>query len=504
MPADESAAYRDLLDHQRRTALLGSAAGLLGWDQEVLMPPGAVSHRAAQLAELARVTHARATDPAVGRWLDICKAEGVGADDPASAEAVNLREWRRGYDRATRLPSALAVETAALQSTAQAAWAQARHANDFAGFAEPLARTVELARRKADALNPDGRFAEPWDALAESYEPGLRAAEVERVFAALIPPLKEVTEALIDAQAARGEPADLRRHVPRTVQEPFFRDVLRAVGFNFDRGRLDSSAHPFCSGSHPTDVRLTTHYDEHDIIDGLSSALHEAGHGMYEQGLPAAHAYTPRGGSIGLAIHESQSRLWENHVGRSPAFWRWALPKLNAATGDAFDGLDPATLCDAINRVAPGLIRIEADEATYHQHIAIRFDLERRMLDGRLATADLPDAWRAAYADRLGVAVPDDARGCLQDIHWSMGALGYFPTYTLGSLYAAQLFDAAERDLGPQADAFAAGDFTPLRRWLNTHIHEPGHTWDAETLCTRVTGNPLDPTHFLNHLRSRI
>ncbi|MEM9881536.1 MAG: carboxypeptidase M32 [Planctomycetota bacterium] len=494
------APYADLLSHQKAAALLGSTAGLLGWDQETKMPPGGLDHRADQLAQLAELLHARATDPRVGDWLDACEDNTELTADAA----VNLRHWRRDYDRATRLPADLVVETSRVTSRAKAAWAEARQHNDYARFAPWLAKVVDLCRRRADCYGypADG---EPWDALAEGYERGMTAATVEAVFQ----PLRERLVALIDRlrdAPRRPDDAFNRVKLPVDRQEAFVREMAAAVGFDFDRGRLDVSAHPFCSGSHPGDVRLTTRFHDDNLIDALGSTLHETGHGLYEQGLPPQHSGTPRGEAVGLSIHESQSRLWENQVGRSRAFWKWATPKLHRHFGDALANYDADAAYAAANRVAPSLIRVEADEATYNLHIMVRFNLERRLLRGDLSADDLPEAWNHAYQEALGVSASggDDANGCLQDIHWSMGALGYFPTYTLGNLYAAQFFEAAARDLGDLDAAFAVGDFAPLLGWLREHVHAPGRTYDSAELCERVTGRPLSAEPLMRHLESKL
>ena len=494
--------YDAFLADLKQTAVLGSAAGVLGWDQETLLPPAAIEHRGRQLAALAELVHERTTRDAFAERLAACEADAALKEDPDAQ--VNLRETRRHLDRATALPTDLVAETARTRSAAQAAWARARADNRFETFEPLLAKTVELARRTADAYNASGRYAEAWDALAEGYEPGLTAAGAADVFDRLTPPLVDFIREHRTPTGGSTPATDHRRVVPIHQQRQFIKGVLAALGFDFERGRLDDSAHPFCSGTHPTDVRLTTHFRDDDVFDALLSSIHEAGHGMYEQGLPAEHAYTPRGDALGLSIHESQSRLWENHVGRSSAFWSWALPRLQAATGTVYADLDAEPIVAALTRIEPGLIRIEADEATYHLHIVIRFRLERDLLEGRLAVADLPAAWNAAYAEALGVDVPDDARGCLQDIHWSMGAIGYFPTYTLGTLYAAQFWDAAEAELGSLDPMLREGRFEPLRTWLNREVHAAGPSdGDADALCRRVTGKPLDPDHFLAHLRRR-
>ncbi|MEO1235676.1 MAG: carboxypeptidase M32 [Planctomycetota bacterium] len=507
MPTTPSTAapYDRLLTHQRETALLSSTASLLSWDQETMMPPAGLAHRADQLAQLAAMTHARATDPRVGDWLDACAHDASLTADPAAAAAVNLRVWRHDYDRATRLPADLVVELTQTASRAKAEWAEARKADDFARFAPWLEKIIALSRRQAECYGWDGKGGEAWDALADGYEPGMTAAGVAAVFT----PLRERLVALIDRLMGSPTAPDDRFAklvLPIGRQEAFVREISRAVGFDYDRGRLDVSTHPFCSGTHHSDIRLTTRFHDDNLPDALGSTLHETGHGLYEQGLPPEHLGTPRGDSAGLSIHESQSRLWENQVGRSQPFWRWAFPKLTQHFGDAVAGFTAADAYAAANRVQPSLIRVEADEATYNLHIMVRFELERALINGDLAAADLPAAWNEKYRDYLGVDVPDNRQGCLQDIHWSMGAIGYFPTYTLGNLHSAQLFEAARDALGgPDAvdQLFAAGDFAPLLGWLRTHVHASGETYPADQLCEHVTGKPLSADPLMRHLEGK-
>lgn len=510
MPAESALPYDDLLAHHRETALLSSTASLLGWDQETMMPPGGLAHRSNQLSQLAGMVHARATDPRVKDWLSVCEGDDELTQNPTQPAAVNVREWRRRYDRATKLPAELVVEFSQTTSRAKAEWDAAKKHNDFPRFAPWLEKIVNLSRQQAACYgwgnSGDTSGGEPWDALAEGYESGMTAASVAEVFT----PLRERLVELVGRLTKASRPPNNRFNeliLPVAQQEALVRQVSAAVGFDYQRGRLDISSHPFCSGTHAGDVRLTTRFAEDNFNDALGSTMHETGHGLYEQGLPAEHLGTPRGNAVGLSIHESQSRLWENQVGRSRAFWSWCFPKLGETFGDAIHGLTEDEVYAACNRVQPSLIRVEADEATYNLHIMIRFELERSLLKGELAAADLPGAWNEKYREYLGVEVPDDAHGCLQDIHWSMGALGYFPTYTLGNLYGAQFFEAATDALGGREDVesmFARGEFRPLLDWLRKHVHEPGKTYTSAELCQRVTGKPLSADPLLRHLESKL
>ncbi len=500
-----STAYTDLITIARDAHLLGSTAGLLGWDQEVLMPARGVAFRARQIAQLARLRHEMMTDPRVGELLGACEADGVMLGEPLAAPAVNVRELRRDYDRRTRLPSELVAEEAELASLGRHVWSEARRDNDFEQFRPTLERIVGLLRRKAECYGwgAGDEAGEPWDALAEDYEPGCTARDVAAVF----DPLRARLRALVGELTDRGGgPAHAFNELPLPVdrQMAFVRFVSEAIGFDYRRGRLDTSTHPFCSETHCHDVRLTTRFAERNVNDALGSTMHEAGHGMYEQGLGAEHIGTPMGCAVSLGIHESQSRLWENQVGRSRAFWTWCHPRLETHFSDAVRGFDLDEVYGAVNVVSPGLIRVEADEVTYNMHIFVRFEIERALLGGDLAVRDLPEAWNAKYRDYLGIEVPDDARGCLQDIHWSAASMGYFPTYTLGNLYAAQFFEQAMKDIPDLLGQFGHGTFDGLRSWLNERIHAHGRRYRAADLCREVTGRPLSAEPLLRHLEGKL
>ncbi len=494
--------YDDLLSLVREASLLSTTAGLLSWDQEAMMPSAGVEYRSRQLAQIAGMTHRMITDPRVGELLEACETDTELTADPVSDTAANLREIRRRYDRATKLPGDLVEERARTGAVAKHEWAEARKAADFSRFAPWLERNLALARRTAECYGwpSDG---EPWDALADGYEPGMTARQIETVFT----PLRDRLQGLVtELAAAPRRPSTAFREVelPVEQQRAFVRFVAEAIGFDFDRGRVDESTHPFCSGMHPGDVRMTTRFGPRDVGDALGSTMHESGHGIYEQGLPSAHADTPLGSAVSLGIHESQSRMWENQVGRSEAFWRWCYPKLRAFFGDAVAHLDFEDVYGGMNLVEPGFIRVEADEATYNLHIMIRFELERALMSGDLDAADVPTEWNSRYAEYLGIEVPDDARGCLQDIHWSMGAFGYFPTYTLGNLYCAQLFEKAQDEIPGLHEDFAEGDFSALKAWLNGNIHAHGSRFRPAELCERITGEPLSADPLLRHLEGKL
>ncbi len=496
-------AYDQLIDHVKQVSLLGSTASLLGWDQETLMPARGLAHRTRQLAQLAKLTHQMKTDPRVGEWLGECEADSTLTSEPLSESAVNLRELRRDFDKATKLPESLVVELAEITSQAKHEWAEARKANDYARFKPWLEKVVELNQQKAECFGWDRDTGESWDALADNFEAGMTAASVAEVFT----PLRErLVPLLDDILGSKTGPSNAFNELklPIDQQKAFVKDVSEAIGFDYARGRLDESTHPFCSGTHCNDIRMTTRFHEDNVNDALGSTMHESGHGIYEQGLPEAHIGTPMGQSVGLSIHESQSRMWENQVGRSKAFWEWCCPKLAQFFGDAVAMLSKDDIYGGANIVSPGLIRVEADEATYNLHIMIRFEIERLLMNGELGVDDLPGAWNAKYAEYLKVDVPNDTRGCMQDIHWSMGAIGYFPTYTMGNLYAAQFFEQAAAQLGDLDTMFAQGDFTPLRHWLNENIHAHGKRYRSADLMQHVTGKPLSADPLMRHLEGKL
>jgi len=496
-------AYCDLIEHIKQTTLLGSSASMLSWDQEVFMPDEGLAYRGQQLAQLAQMTHKMGTDPRISEWLAACETDDDVVADPLSVSAVNIREIREDYDKATKLPESLVIEMSKTTTQAKHEWGQARKDNDFARFKPWLEKIVKLNLQKAECYGWDTDGGEPWDALADTFESGMTAAQVAGVFT----PLRERLVALLgDIHGSKQGPSNAFNEIklPIDKQMAFVKDISKSIGFNFQRGRLDISTHPFCGGTHCHDVRMTTRFHEDNVNDALGSTMHESGHGIYEQGLLPEHIGTPMGSAVGLSIHESQSRMWENQVGRSLAFWKWCFPKLKEYFGDAVSHLSEEEVYGGCNLVRPDLIRVEADEATYNMHIMIRFEIERELLKGDLSVDDLPEAWNARYKDYLGVTVPDDTRGCMQDIHWSMGAMGYFPTYTMGNLYSAQFFEQAKEDLGDLDAMFAAGEFTPLRTWLNENIHAHGRRYRSAQLCEKVTGKPLSSDPLMRHLENKL
>jgi carboxypeptidase Taq len=486
--------YQKLIERVKEIQIATSIEGLLDWDQETCMPPKATETRAAQMAFAAGIGHERLIDKKFGRLLE--KVEQEVDSDPVVA--TNVREVRRVYDRKVKLPTKLVQAIANATTLAKEAWVKARADANFPLFAPHLEKLLDLKRQVAEKV---GYTTEPFDALMDEFEPGARAADVQKVFDAVKAELVPLVQAV---QSAPRQPKTslLERSCPPAKQAQFGRWIAQQMGYDFEAGRLDVSAHPFCSSFSPHDVRITTRYDEHYLPTSLFGIMHEAGHALYEQGLDPAHAFTPAGQSVSLGVHESQSRLWENFVGRSRPFWHYYLAPLKAEFPSLADvGLDDWYF--AINAVRPSFIRVEADEVTYALHIMLRFDLERQMIADKVKVRDVPAAWNEGMRQLLGITPANDADGCLQDIHWSLGTFGYFPTYALGNLYAAQFFEAARRAL-PDLDAqLAHGELHPLREWLRENIHRHGQRYRAAELVGVVTGQPLSPAAFLKYLSAK-
>ena len=456
------------------------------WDQRTMMPPDGGPDRADQLATLSRLTHERATADEVGEWLDALDAAGVELDD-LDRDLVRLA--RRDYDRQKRVPGDLAAELAQASASGQDIWEAARAADDFAKFAPALKRNVELARAYADCF--DG-YAGPYDALLADYDYGLTAERIQEVFGALgssLPPL--VAELSARPRQPPLEP-------PVAAQELTVAAVLRRFGVRDDSWRLDVSSHPFSTNIGQRDSRITTRYEDGQL-ESLLAAMHEFGHALYDRQIAPELARTSLGDGTSMSIHESQSKLWENHVGRHPAFAGVLAQELTAAGFTT----DATAVHTTLTAVRPSLIRVSADETTYPLHIVLRFELERALVEGTLAVADLPAAWNDGMQRLLGVAVPSDADGVLQDVHWSSGAFGYFPSYALGCLIAAQLWETLESELGAQDDALAAGDVEAIAAWLGDKVHRHGRRLDTEPVVESATGRGLDPAPFLRHLGSR-
>jgi carboxypeptidase Taq len=520
--------YRELLEHLRDAAVLDSVRSLLAWDQETMMPPAGADLRSDQLAAMSSLAHEKHTHPRLGDLLAACESDSSLKGDPEAQ--ANLREIRRDYDRATKLPTKLVGEMAKTFSQSMDAWKDARSKSDFKAFEPWLKRVVELNREKAkcylaspshdsgrgrggsssgDSPSPSplpraGGEQALYDALMEDFEPGMTAEKVS----ALFKPLRERLVTLIDAIRASGKTPDekpLKVKVPIALQKEFNTFVAASVGFDLSGGRLDISTHPFSETVGPGDIRMTTRYRDDGVPEALLTTLHESGHSLYEQGIPKRARFgQPLGTYISLGIHESQSRMWENLVGRSRAFWSWCLPEMNKRLGGAFAPFKPEDLFLAVNAVKPHFIRVESDECTYNLHIMLRFDIERALIAEDLAPKDVPGVWNERVKKDLGLDVTDDRLGCLQDVHWSMGAMGYFPTYTLGNLYGAQFWETINKDI-PDLDAkLAKGEFSPLLDWTTNHIHAHGRRYSAMDLCQKVTGKPLSHEALCSYLERKL
>jgi carboxypeptidase Taq len=488
-----SAAYLQLCARSREVYLLRSVAGVLSWDFETYLPSKAVPYRADQLSYLEAKAHTLLTEPCVGDWLKAAEQFGF---DPGSEEGANIREWRRSYDRATKIPVALVEEFEKTRTIAREAWVQARAASKFSLFQPNLEKLVELTRQKADLW---GYRESPYDALIDDYEPGITAGQVR-------PVLDELRVALVDLLSQipdQSVPENfLDGHYPIDGQQAFSKEIAAAFGYDFSAGRIDTTMHPFATTLGPHDQRITTRYNVRRFEVSLYGVMHETGHALYEQGLPPDRVGLPSGDAVSLGIHESQSRLWENHVGRTPQFWHlWHATACKYLPDLA--RYSPASLADCVQRVAPSFIRVEADEVTYDLHILLRFEMELALVEGRLKVKDLPEAWNARFHELFGLIVPDDARGVLQDIHWSLGSLGYFPTYTLGNLNAAQLMFAAEQIIPGLPDQLAQGNYAPLLRWLRETIHQHGRRYLPAELMRKATGEPTQARYRIEYLRSK-
>ncbi len=469
---------------------------LLEWDMEVLMPPKGAEARGRQMSTLAAIAHRRATDPALGTLLD----ELSDDDSLLPDDKLMVAEAQHDFRRATCLPEAFVREQTEAHSNGYSTWTEARRANDFAAFKPALERNVELARRAADYF---GYEQSPYDALLDHYERGMTAARLRALFGPLATSLKDLV-ARIASSPSKPDVSWLDGttwNLP--AQEKFSHRVLKDMGYDFDAGRLDVAPHPFCTNFDLADVRITSRYFEDMPFSSLQSAMHEGGHALYEQGFDPDYRGTPISDAPSLGIHECNSRMWENMIGRSLPFWRHYIGVFREHFPGQADAITADQAYAAVNQVAPSLIRVEADECTYNLHVIIRFEIECDLIEGRLAVGDLPDAWNAKYKEYLGIDVPNDANGCMQDVHWSAGLLGYFPTYTLGNLYAAQIFEKILADMPDLWANVESGKLLGLREWLREHIHLVGRRKMAPEIVETITGKAPDSAAFLRYLETK-
>jgi carboxypeptidase Taq len=469
---------------------LSRAAAVLSWDQQTYMPPRGFAARGQQLATLSGLMHERLTSPRLGDLLESARAAARNADD-----AALLRELAFQRDRSTRLPASLVKALALQESRSFEAWDRAKKARNFALFAPELREMVRLLREKASCFGYEGT---PWDALAQDYERGTDAAMVRRFFQ----PLRVATVKLLDEIRGASQPDDtfLRQRWSVDAQREFSLRVLRDLGYDMARGRVDLAPHPFCTSFGPGDVRITTRYSPDDLFDGLSSVVHEMGHALYDMGFREDDHRTPLADAPSLGIHESQSRFWEVRIAQSLPFWQHYLPIARQYFPGQLDGITPEQFHAALNRVEPDFIRVEADEVCYNLHIIIRFELEVSILAGELEVEDIPAAWNESYKANLGIDVPDDAKGCLQDVHWAYGSFGYFPSYTFGNIFAAMLVEKLERDRPALWDEVRRCDYDGIRQWLLTNIHQQGARLAPMDLIRKVTGEEPSAAALIRHL----
>jgi carboxypeptidase Taq len=467
---------------------LDEVAQLLEWDQQTMMPAGGAAHRGKHLAAISGLHHSRIADPAVGDWLSAL----TGTTDPVQTAAV--RNLRRRHERAVRVPVDLVRRLAEASNAGFGTWLQAKASDDFSIFQPSLETLVELRREEVAHL---GEAAHPYDHLLDLFDPGSTTAELQPMFARLSTALADFIREVSDHPG----PAALDTNFDVEGQAKLSQYILNHIGFRTEDGRLDIAAHPFTVAMGTGDVRLTTRYQEEELLSGLGSTIHEAGHGMYEQGLPQRWAGTGLAQAAGMGMHESQSRFWENIIGRSLPFFRWMAPQMQQIWPDK--AITAEALYGAANRVQPSLIRVEADEATYNLHIVIRFELELALLAGEIEVAELPEAWDAAYERVLGVRASGPAQGVLQDVHWSAGLFGYFPSYTIGNLYAASFRFQMESDLPEMWDEVRAGQFEGVLGWLRNKVHDRGHCQDAPEIFRAAVGDRDPVADLMAHLTSR-
>ncbi|MCB1311579.1 MAG: carboxypeptidase M32 [Sedimentitalea sp.] len=480
-------AYEDLMAFQRDTSALAQIAGRLGWDQETMMPRGAAAQRGIEMAAIEAVLHARRSDPRVGAWLD-------AAEPTDAVAAAQLREIRRAFDRATKVPGDLARRIAQVTSEAQGHWAQARADENVPAFLPVLEEVVALKREEGAALAAGG---DVYDAMLDDYEPGITGAEIAAMFGAMRPRLVALRAAVLE----RPAPRPIEGAFDDAAQMALSRELALAFGYDLTRGRIDKAVHPFSSGS-GADVRITTRTAPLDPFNCFYSTIHEVGHAAYEQGIDPAYALTPLGQGVSMGVHESQSRIYENQLGRSRAFTSWLYGRMREVFGD-FGIADAEAFYAAVNRVHNGYIRTEADEVQYNLHIMLRFDLERALIAGDLRVADLEAAWNDRFAADFGYAVDKPSNGCLQDVHWSVGLFGYFPTYALGNLYAGCLHETLRRDAPDLDSHLAQGDTSPATRWLRDKVQRHGGLYPPREMIERASGMVPSEAPLLDYLEAK-
>ncbi len=486
--------YTEYVNTMQKAADLNNAAAVLGWDQETYMPPKGADYRGRQLATLATQAHEILTSNALGKLLQ--ELSGInGLDDTQTA---NVRLSVEDYERNKKLPASFVDELSRLTSESFNAWVTARRQNDFGVFQPLLTKMIALKRKQADLY---GYKAHPYDALLDEYEKGATVAMLDPIFKGVREQLPPLLDKIRSAQQVSND--CFHRHFPKQQQWDFSIDVLKGMGFDLEAGRQDYSEHPFTTSFSPTDVRLTTRVDENNYASLLWSCIHEGGHGLYEQGLPENQYGLPLGAAASLGIHESQSRFWENCVGRSLDYWKHYYPILQNYFPAQLSDVSVEDFFKASNRVEPSFIRTEADELTYHFHVMIRYEIEKALIEGSLDPKDLREQWNLLYNRYLGITPKDDKTGVLQDVHWSHGMFGYFPTYSLGSFYAAQFFGQISKDIPELTEKIQKGELQPILHWLRGKVHQYGRRYTSEELCERITGSRLDTNQFMDYARKK-
>jgi carboxypeptidase Taq len=487
----------ELKEIMGEVADLGSTAGLLGWDQQTYMPQRGGEARGQQLATIGKIAHQKATAPRVGELLQALKEE-VANESPDSAAAALVRVAARDYDKAVRVPSEFVAEQAVVTSKAFESWREARSKSDFAIFLPHLEKVVALVKRYISFFPPADH---PYDVLLDDYEPAMKTADVQEIFGKLRPQQVE----LIRAIAARPQVNDkflYRKYNEQKLWE-FSAEITRGFGYDWTRGRMDKAPHPFETSFSMNDVRITNRFEADHPMATLFSAMHESGHAMYEQGIDAVHERTPLAHGASLAVHESQSRMWENLIGRSLPFWEHTYPRLKRAFPAQLEGVGVKNFYKAINKVEPTFIRVNADEATYNLHVMLRMELEIAMVEGSVALKDLPALWNSKMQEYLGITPRNDAEGVLQDVHWSYGSIGYFSTYALGNLVSAQLWEKINQDIGGLEGSIRTGNFKILLDWLRANIHRYGRMFEPQKLVQRITGSKITPEPYIRYLKRK-
>jgi len=483
----------DLISQLQKLSKFGSALALLGWDEEVNLPAAAYAFRGEVNATLSSELHRMFTSDELYKLvcdLNTTDEQSKLDDD----QKVIVREVKRDIEHARKLPTEFVEKMSVLTSQAFSAWVEARKQSNFKLYEPVLLQIVELKKQEAEYL---GYKDSPYDALLDEYEEGMNTAKIDALFGPLVSKLSTLISSIDGGDNMALPPSSY----PIEKQKLLNQEVAAALGYKLDAGRIDISPHPFTIGLHPSDVRITTRYDEHDFWGALGSTIHETGHALYEQGLPASQYGTPLGEAVSLGVHESQSRTWENFVGRSRGFAAFLFPLLKKYFGEL--NFDEDQLFLSLNRVKPNPIRVESDEVTYNLHIVLRYELEKELIEGRMKVSDLPEAWNAKVKQYLGLDINNDAEGVLQDVHWSHGSFGYFPTYTLGNIYAAQLFNTAEKDIQGLSDGFAKGNFAPLLEWLRTNIHSAARRYAPDELIQKATKEAPTSKYLLEHLTQK-